>query len=103
MVGFLASALLSLPLFYLALDWGRWVQIHFILSMIVISTLLPRSTGDVEFQRPLTLGRLTLYSLLILSNILLHVKHSYQGIRLNKIFVHAIKRYLSPNDSQKDP
>lgn len=38
--GLLFSVFYSLPLFYLAVDWGRWLQVHFILSLILVTLIL---------------------------------------------------------------
>lgn len=36
---FVISFLYSLPLFYMAGDWGRWLNIHFTLLLIIVSTI----------------------------------------------------------------
>lgn len=37
---FIASFLFTFPLFFLAIDWGRWMYIHMIMIIIVVSFLL---------------------------------------------------------------
>jgi len=34
----------TVPLFYLAVDWGRWLHMHFILLLIIIISILPVNT-----------------------------------------------------------
>jgi hypothetical protein len=33
--------LISLPLFYLTIDWGRWLNIHFVSSFLILVSYLP--------------------------------------------------------------
>lgn len=35
------NSIFSLPLFYLAFDWGRWIHMHFILIFIILINFLP--------------------------------------------------------------
>lgn len=36
---------ISIPIFYLTIDWGRWLNIHFICLIIVLSLKLPSNTS----------------------------------------------------------
>lgn len=38
--------LFSLPLFYLAIDWGRWLYIHMIFLIILFTLMLPKRNYD---------------------------------------------------------
>jgi len=42
----LLAFLFSLPLFYLAIDWGRWLYIHLIFMIILFSLSLPKRSED---------------------------------------------------------
>jgi len=44
---FTVSFLLSIPLFYLAFDWGRWIFIHVMLSIFILNSL---SQNEVTFS-----------------------------------------------------
>lgn len=94
-IGFLACTAYSIPLFYLALDWGRWVQIHFMLCLIIVATLLPEPGTASEYTRLPARARMALCTVLLLLNISLHVKHSYKGVLLNRSLI-SLVRNLSP-------
>lgn len=41
--GFIGALLFSLPLFVLAVDWGRWLHIHFVLLFLICAAVLPKA------------------------------------------------------------
>jgi hypothetical protein len=49
-VGFLIVFLFSLPLFILAVDWGRWLNIHFIL-LLITSTFLLKNKPEISQKK----------------------------------------------------
>ncbi|MBD8083558.1 hypothetical protein [Chryseobacterium caseinilyticum] len=42
----ISAFLFSLPLFYLAIDWGRWLYIHMIFLIVLFSLNLPKRNSD---------------------------------------------------------
>ncbi|WPO82473.1 hypothetical protein SD427_17185 [Chryseobacterium sp. JJR-5R] len=47
----LAGAFLfSLPLFYLAIDWGRWMYIHMMMMIVLFALLLKKSSSVYGFE-----------------------------------------------------
>ncbi len=52
----LGAFLFSLPLFYLAIDWGRWMYIHMML-IIVLFALLLRKERSVYVFEPVVINR----------------------------------------------
>ncbi len=38
--------LFTVPMFILAVDWGRWIQIHFMLLLMLITVLIPTNTDQ---------------------------------------------------------
>jgi hypothetical protein len=48
--GIAAAVLLSLPLFMMAVDWGRFIQIHMVSSAMVLTLLLVRQPRQVTVQ-----------------------------------------------------
>lgn len=47
----LLAFLFSLPLFYLAIDWGRWLYIHMIFIIILFSLFLKKSSDAFESEK----------------------------------------------------
>lgn len=97
---FLAIILYSLPLFVLACDWGRWLNIHFILLLFILMIKLPevnqnpvRSKAIVPF-----IGRNLQYTLLILFLGIWSVRHfsaglSYRGV-ITSLFRNLYNTFL---------
>ena len=51
--GILASMLLTIPLFYVALDWGRWIYIHMFCSLVLLLFAYSNST-TAQPEQPAT-------------------------------------------------
>ena len=61
--------IISLPIFFLTIDWGRWLNIHFLCSFLVLTNYLPRNQGLVFSVKDITSKVLNLkfiYKLIIL-------------------------------------
>lgn len=75
LIAFLLLFLFSLPLFALAIDWGRWLNIHFMMLLFTSILLLeytPRKVGTVWYESDLTIPYLwksKTVSLKLLNNI----------------------------------
>ncbi len=39
----IALITISLPIFYLTIDWGRWLNIHFVASLLILTSYLPEN------------------------------------------------------------
>jgi hypothetical protein len=52
----IGAFLFSFPLFYLAIDWGRWMYIHMML-MIVLFALLLRKERSIYAFEPIVINR----------------------------------------------
>jgi hypothetical protein len=52
LAAFTILILFSLPLFFLAVDWGRWVNIHFILVLMTSSLLLQDKSDEKKDALP---------------------------------------------------
>lgn len=82
----LAGAFLfSLPLFYLAIDWGRWMYIHMML-IIVLFALLLRKGGSVYAYEPVVFDKkfyITLFIIII--SLIYRVEMSGKGFTFEGI------------------
>lgn len=66
----------SLPLFFLATDWGRWINIHFVLSLIIITAGLNKETTEENISFfPSFIKCLPL----LIFNLLFYMKHYKVG------------------------
>ena len=73
----------SLPLFALGVDWGRWLNIHFTMILILFIYITP--PRDVEFTKRITVKRLILSVLLLLYVLIWSVPHCNGGWRIGLI------------------
>lgn len=65
---FILTIIYTLPLFFLACDWGRWMQIHFTLFLLILAFNLPSSNSEyIKSRAPFSfMNRNLQYGLLIL-------------------------------------
>ncbi|MBO3116509.1 hypothetical protein J4050_07105 [Winogradskyella sp. DF17] len=82
MLYFFAIIAYSIPLFVLACDWGRWLQIHFTLFLLILTFSLPPLSAAKFKSKPILpfLGRNLQYGLLILFLSIWSVKHFNSGL-----------------------
>ncbi|PQA94260.1 hypothetical protein SAMN05421796_11174 [Chryseobacterium piscicola] len=87
--------LFSLPLFYLAIDWGRWLYIHMIFIIVLLTLNLPKRNSD-EVSRGF---RLNVKNGIVLSFILFSLMYrvemsgkgfTWQGL-LYRVFISPIE------------
>lgn len=75
----IAAFLFSLPLFYLAIDWGRWMYIHMIFIIVLFALLLKDRSSFVASEK-LVLNRKFYITLFIISlSLLYRVEMSGRG------------------------
>lgn len=82
MIYFIAIIVYTFPLFFLACDWGRWMQIHFTLFLLILTLNLPPASADRFRSGPILpfLGRNFQYGLLTLFLLIWSVKHFNSGL-----------------------
>ena len=80
-----AAFLFSFPLFYLAIDWGRWLYIHMML-MIILFALMLRNGSSAYVYEPIVINRkfYVVLSIVILS-LLYRVEMSGRGFTFEGI------------------
>ncbi|MFM1878153.1 MAG: hypothetical protein RLZZ241_1019 [Bacteroidota bacterium] len=89
---FLAIILYSLPLFVLACDWGRWLNIHFTLLLFILMIKLPEIHQEQKKSKAIIpfLGRNLQYFLLILFLGIWSVRHFSAGLSYRGVITTAI-------------
>ncbi|MGV6832483.1 MAG: hypothetical protein ACWA5P_13085 [bacterium] len=83
---FLIIFLYTVPLFYLACDWGRWMQIHFVILLLILTTQLKPVQDNFKSIAPFKfLNRNLQYFGLILFLSVWSVKHFNSGLSYDGI------------------
>lgn len=92
-VSILYCFVFSLPLFYIGLDWGRWLNIHFILSMIIILALAENQSNFN--QNRIILSDIKKKDLIIaILNLIITMKHYLYGIEFDGLLIKILKKFL---------
>lgn len=69
---FIFAFIYSLPIFYLAIDWGRWINIHFTLITIILLIYNQKETGKLNW----------ILLTLIPSHLIWGMNHAYLGFHI---------------------
>lgn len=92
-IALVLTFLFSLPLFYLAIDWGRWLYIHMIFIIILFSLLLPNRSKDEVFEFSVNKSKNSIAFLFILFSLLYRVEMSGRGFTWEGFLYRA---FISP-------
>lgn len=82
MLYFITIIAYTFPLFFLACDWGRWMQIHFTLFLLILTFHLPSLNSKPIKSKAILpfMARDFQYGLLILFLLVWSVKHFNSGL-----------------------
>jgi len=72
---FTLALIYSLPLFGVATDWGRWIHIHFVFLLLLLTLILPKKGESVLINKKTDY----LYLLLIIPMLLWRMNHFLLG------------------------
>ena len=81
----IGAFLFSVPLFYLAIDWGRWMYIHMMMMIVLFALLLKKDSSAYAFE-PIALNKkfyITLF--IIIFSLLYRVEMSGKGFTFEGI------------------
>jgi hypothetical protein len=98
---FVGMLVFSLPLFFLSIDWGRWLNIHFVFTFLIFSQFLPRFTEENN-QFPLEKIISKINGKIIISMVLIIVLSSWytmhhvdKGFTLGKnVFISSFRDFF---------
>lgn len=79
---FVVCLLLAIPLYLIAIDFGRWLYSHFIFLFIFIISLLPKAEIERQFFFRITQKEIIFVSVVIFSVIIYRVPSYYNGIQI---------------------
>ncbi len=74
--GVITLFFISLPIFYLAIDWGRWINIHFVLISMLLFIFINKENGKFNY----------LMLLLIPTQFIWGMNHYYLGFHISTKF-----------------
>lgn len=91
----IGAFIFSLPLFYLAIDWGRWMYIHMML-MIVLFAMMLKKGNSIDVYEPIVIDRKFYITMaIILLSLLYRVEMSGKGFTfegiLYRVFVAPVE------------
>ncbi|WP_419869604.1 hypothetical protein [Chryseobacterium sp. CT-SW4] len=91
----IGAFLFTIPLFYLAIDWGRWMYIH--MMMIIILFALPLKNGDsvLSFEKIKVDGKFYVTSLIIIFSLIYRSEMSGKGFTFEGIFYRV---FIAPTE-----
>lgn len=81
----------SIPMFIVALDWGRWLFIHFTLILIILSIKLENKESNSGNQTLSYRQISSLTYLFLIGNLVLGVGHYANGLKFSLLFGQIIK------------
>ncbi|RXM50838.1 MULTISPECIES: hypothetical protein [unclassified Chryseobacterium] len=82
----IGAFIFSFPLFYLAIDWGRWMYIHMML-MIILFAIMLREGDSIYAYEPIVIDRKFYITMaIILFSLLYRVEMSGKGFTFEGVF-----------------
>lgn len=82
----IGAFIFSFPLFYLAIDWGRWLYIHMMLIIILFAMMLKKGYSVYSYE-PIVINRKFFITMaIILLSLLYRVEMSGKGFTFEGIF-----------------
>ncbi len=91
----IGAFLFSLPLFYLAIDWGRWMYIHMMLMIVLFALLLRNGHSVFAFEKIRVNRKFYITSIIIIFSLLYRVEMSGKGFTfegiLYRIFIAPVE------------
>lgn len=92
---FLSAIMFSLPLFILAIDWGRWLQIHFTILTILLLFIQQDQMRPNIYESTKNVISLPLLFVALTININLIVQHCDKGLSIRQYKFNTLKKIFS--------
>ncbi len=83
---FIGAFLFSLPLFYLAIDWGRWMYIHMMFIIILFGLLLKKTDSAYSSETIIINKKFYVTLLIIVFSLIYRVEMSGRGFTFEGLF-----------------
>ncbi len=82
----IGAFIFSFPLFYLAIDWGRWLYIHMMLIIILFAMMLKKGDSVYSYESIVINRKFFITMAIILLSLLYRVEMSGKGFTFEGIF-----------------
>ncbi|MCD1115787.1 hypothetical protein [Chryseobacterium turcicum] len=82
--------LFSLPLFYLAIDWGRWMYIHMIFIIVLFALLLKDSESSLASEKLIVNQKFWITLFIIIISLIYRVEMSGRGFTFEGFFYRTL-------------
>lgn len=82
--------LFSLPLFYLAIDWGRWMYIHMMFIIVLVALLLKDSDSYLASEKLVLNQKFWITFFIIIISLCYRVEMSGRGFTLEGFFYRTL-------------
>ncbi|WEK68519.1 MAG: hypothetical protein P0Y62_11725 [Candidatus Chryseobacterium colombiense] len=82
----IGAFLFSLPLFYLAIDWGRWMYIHMMFIIILFGLLLKKTNSAYSSETIIINKKFYVTLLIIILSLIYRVEMSGRGFTFEGLF-----------------
>ncbi|MBD3906652.1 hypothetical protein NAL32_18450 [Chryseobacterium sp. Ch-15] len=82
--------LFSLPLFYLAIDWGRWMYIHMIFIIVLLALLLKDSESSLASEKLILNRKFWITFFIIITSLIYRVEMSGRGFTFEGFFYRTL-------------
>ncbi|WP_250255289.1 hypothetical protein [Chryseobacterium sp. Marseille-Q3244] len=82
----IGAFIFSFPLFYLAIDWGRWMYIHMMLMIILFAMMLKKGTSIYAYEAVIIDRKFYITIAIILLSLLYRVEMSGMGFTFEGVF-----------------
>ncbi|MBW3522038.1 hypothetical protein [Chryseobacterium sp. NKUCC03_KSP] len=89
-IALVMAFLFSLPLFYLAIDWGRWMYIHMIFIIVLFALLLKDSESSLASEKLILDQKFWITFFIIIISLIYRVEMSGRGFTLEGFFYRTL-------------
>jgi len=92
---FVFAIFFSTPIFLKAIDWGRWLHIHFTLFTILLLSLLPNAKDVLSNEYAKSNKNKLIILIFVLINLFIRVQHCDNGLVIHHYKFQTVKRLLA--------
>lgn len=92
--GFLAALIFTAPMFLFAIDYGRWLNIHFMLLLLLCIYIMPEASRKFNYAVEGFNKKIFLLAALIVFNLFWKLEHINTGFEIHQYKFQAVKKML---------
>ncbi|MES1181341.1 MAG: hypothetical protein ABUL44_00955 [Flavobacterium sp.] len=92
--GFLAALIFTTPMFLFAIDYGRWLNIHFMLLLLLCIFIMPDTNSGLNYAAAGFNKKIFLLAVLLVFNLFWKLEHIDKGFEIHEYKFDAVKKIL---------